>query len=138
MVIRFEMMTPGENLNLKRMTEMRMTDIFEMSYQSPGKKRRLCSGEQARPGAGLTKPAIRASLVARSRTGTTGRGRASLSCRPPSDLGTEISRQGGWTPPSCPSTGSRQWATGPAVAGTVSRRGKAADAHSMPADSEQC
>ena len=54
LVQKFEMMTTGENL--KRMTEIRMADIIENSYQSPGKKRRLCPGEQERPGVALLKP----------------------------------------------------------------------------------
>ena len=49
LVLKFEMMTAGENL--KRMTELKMAEIIENSYQSPGKKRRLCPGEKEKSGA---------------------------------------------------------------------------------------
>ena len=63
LVQKCEIITPGEKL--KRKTGIRMAEIFENSYQTPGKKRRLCPGEQERPGATLTKPSSRASSSAR-------------------------------------------------------------------------
>ena len=60
------MMTSRDNL--KEMSEVRMTEMrFETTYESPGKRRRMCREEQAIPRAALHRPGSRASPASMSR-----------------------------------------------------------------------
>ena len=113
LVRKFEAMVTYGDI-LKQKSEVRMTKMrFETTNKSPGKRRRMCGEEQARPRAGLHRPGSRASPASMSRR--TRPPRPSVphwTGMPPSLL--ELGRQATRTPspPSPGSTGSRQgtWA----------------------------
>ena len=70
----FERMTPAESLRMKEKTGLVIPEIFAETYQSPGKRGRLCPSSlgKARPGAALTRLVAPISSSARCRPASTG------------------------------------------------------------------
>ena len=122
---------------------------FETTYKSPGKRRRMCLEEQARPRAALHRPGSRASPASMSKRTRLPRpivahwtgmppsllelGRQVTQTPSPPSPGSIGSRQGTWAlraPPSSTATGSRQSTSGQAGTCPSSRRiGSSSDGH---------